>query len=141
MKGVRCKKCQCPNINGNQFADTCSYNSVNDTVRCECKLGYSGNRCDSCSVGYFGNPTERGGSCKKCNCNNNTVVNEPDWCNRKTGECKDCLFNTDGWNCERCRSGYFGNALTKSCKRIIISLNHSLLPHNLYLIDLINLLS
>ena len=105
--------------NGNQFAETCYYDDRIETVICQCELGYLGPRCDKCDSGYFGNPTEPGGSCIECNCNGNVDPNNPNRCDTKNGTCIDCLYNTYGDHCERCKPGYYGNAAEHNCRRII----------------------
>lgn len=35
------------------------------------RSGYTGERCAECAVNYWGNPTEVGGSCERCDCNGN----------------------------------------------------------------------
>ena len=50
-------------------------------------------------------------ACTKCDCNNNVDANAIGNCNRTTGECLRCVDSTDGFNCERCKSGFFGDAL------------------------------
>lgn len=49
--------------------------SVAGEVICHCKEGYSGEKCDQCAMGYFGNPTSVGGSCQQCNCHGNLDPN------------------------------------------------------------------
>lgn len=58
------------------------------------------------------------GRCQKCICNNNIEPTAAGNCNTTTGECLRCLYNTIGFSCEFCRPGFFGNALTRSCKGI-----------------------
>ena len=42
---------------------------------CQCRIGYSGNSCQECSVGYYRDPSDRSqgplGKCKQCDCNGN----------------------------------------------------------------------
>ena len=66
-----------------------------------------GNRCDKCATNYYGNPTEKGGSCKMCECNGNTDLNDP---SRSQFNVKNAA-TTDGEHCEKCLPGYYGDAL------------------------------
>ena len=114
--GIGCKPCNCPGINGNNFANSCSYNFLNKTFTCDCQEGYSGPRCDKCDNFYYGNPLEINKKCKKCNCNGNVDEKNPETCDKNTGKCLNCLYETDGYNCEKCKYGYYGNALKHDCK-------------------------
>jgi hypothetical protein len=38
-------------------------------------------------------------------------------CNTTSGECSNCGYNTTGYNCQWCASGFYGNALNRTCKR------------------------
>ena len=51
---VGCEPCQCPTAERN-FARTCSVSSSGEFV-CQCKLGYTGPKCDRCDYGYYGSP-------------------------------------------------------------------------------------
>lgn len=73
-----------------------------------------GKRCELCDDGYFGDPLGRNGPvrlCRLCQCNDNIDPNAVGNCNRLTGECLKCIYNTAGFYCDRCKDGYFGNAL------------------------------
>lgn len=69
-----------------------------------------------CADNYFGNPEIPGGSCRSCNCSNNIDVSRPGNCDIRTGECLQCLFNTEGFNCQICKAGYYGDAVNQECK-------------------------
>ncbi|KAJ8928497.1 hypothetical protein NQ314_018944, partial [Rhamnusium bicolor] len=103
-----CLPCGCPNGGACIQVDE-------DIIMCtECPVGYTGHRCDSCSDGYFGDPSGRFGSittCEICECNINIDPNAIGNCNTTTGECLKCIHNTGGANCEVCLAGYYGNAL------------------------------
>jgi hypothetical protein len=104
--GIKCKKCPCPGINGNNFAVSCALNNWNN-FKCECQEGYTGDRCDKCSPLYYGDPISIGGKCQKCQCNGNIDINDATSCDQTTGECKKCLNNTTGWNCNKCTKGFY----------------------------------
>ncbi|XP_067003262.1 laminin subunit gamma-1 [Anabrus simplex] len=103
-----CKLCPCPN-NG-----PCLQIEEDIIVCLECPVGYGGPRCDLCSDGYYGDPVGRAGPvrlCLPCDCNDNVDPNAVGNCNRTTGECLKCIYNTGGTHCERCVPGFYGDAL------------------------------
>ena len=79
------------------------------------QVGYTGNQCEVCDDGFFGNPLVPGGRCQPCFCNNNTNPSNIGNCDQLTGRCLACLFNTAGFSCERCKSGYYGDAIARNC--------------------------
>lgn len=121
--GVRipCQPCMCPGgpESNVQHADTCRLDRRNMEVYCVCQNGYRGRNCEQCVENYYGNPTEPDGQCEPCVCNNNIDVDVPGSCDANTGECLKCLYNTDGFSCEHCRDGYFGDATQQNCQRCI----------------------
>lgn len=93
---------------------------------CTCSVGYLGQLCDKCSSNYFGDPQSPGGVCTQCDCNGNIDTNDTNSCNKTTGMCLNCLHNTDGFSCERCADGYFGDATRQNCQGLVlIMLHHS----------------
>lgn len=97
-----CKRCPCPN-NG------ACMTMADDSVIClECPVGYFGQRCESCADGFYGDPTGIQGPvklCQACDCNGNVDPNAVGNCNRTTGECQKCIYNTAGAYCDQCRPG------------------------------------
>ncbi|CAL4069011.1 unnamed protein product [Meganyctiphanes norvegica] len=104
-----CQSCPCPN------GGAC-IQMPDDTVVClECPKGYAGPRCELCTDGFFGDPRGRAGKgpqpCQKCDCNSNVDLNAVANCNRTTGECLKCIYNTGGFYCDQCLPGFYGDAL------------------------------
>lgn len=78
---------------------------------------YLGKRCELCDDGFFGDPQGTNGqvrACRACNCNNNIDPNAVGNCDRDSGECLKCIYNTNGFFCDRCKEGYYGNALASN---------------------------
>ncbi|XP_072296549.1 laminin subunit alpha-4 [Eucyclogobius newberryi] len=112
-----CQPCACPlAVRSNSFAVHCDKGA--GSLRCKCQEGYAGHSCERCAPGYFGNPMVIGSSCKRCDCSGNSdpnlIFNE---CHNVTGYCQHCWGNTAGAHCERCASGFYGDAITaKNCR-------------------------
>ena len=49
------------------------------------------------------------GRCTTCECNGNVDPALGPVCNMTTGQCMNCLNNTEGYECELCRLRYFGD--------------------------------
>ena len=84
---------------------------------CVCKPNYVGDRCEACGPGYFGEPETPDGECQPCQCNGNIDTMDHNACNRVTGLCQLCLYNTTGDSCERCEPWFYGDAIeAKNCE-------------------------
>ncbi|TGZ57822.1 hypothetical protein CRM22_009869 [Opisthorchis felineus] len=114
QRGTPCKPCACPG-GGVNHATECRMGPLEEQI-CYCQVGYTGARCDECAMNYFGNPTELGGSCRPCQCSGNIALNEPGGCDPQTGRCLKCLHNSEGFNCDVCKLGYWGDATRQMCQ-------------------------
>uniref|UniRef100_A0A8B9DJ99 Laminin subunit gamma 2 n=1 Tax=Anser cygnoides TaxID=8845 RepID=A0A8B9DJ99_ANSCY len=100
-----CRACPCNNGQG------CSAVLGREEVVCDhCPPGAAGPNCEYCADGYFGDPAASR-PCQPCQCNGNVEPNAVGNCNRQTGECLKCIYNTAGFYCDRCKDGFFGNPL------------------------------
>uniref|UniRef100_A0AAR2M605 Laminin subunit gamma-1 n=1 Tax=Pygocentrus nattereri TaxID=42514 RepID=A0AAR2M605_PYGNA len=104
-----CKPCPCPS------GATCAIvPKTKDVVCTNCPAGTTGKRCELCDDGFFGDPLGTSGpvrACRACKCSDNIDPNAVGNCDRETGECLKCIYNTDGFFCDRCKEGFYGNAL------------------------------
>ncbi|XP_042095481.1 laminin subunit alpha-3 isoform X1 [Ovis aries] len=94
-----CRVCPCPH--SDSFATGCVVTGEN--VKCFCKPGYTGTRCERCAPGYFGNPQKFGGSCQPCNCNSNGQLGS---CDPLNGDCisQEPKDGGPGEECDDCDS-------------------------------------
>ena len=113
-----CAVCPCPQVedNGDFRAGKCYEldGHPESPICAECPTGRIGSRCELCEDGYFGDPEGLQGprrECRKCECSRNIDPSAIGNCDRLTGECLRCIDDTDGFNCEKCKSGFFGDAL------------------------------
>ncbi|KAM3721816.1 Laminin subunit [Dirofilaria immitis] len=121
----QCHPCACPTIE-NSHSTQCSLTQLvvgsaasygEDAYVCTaCELGYDGNKCEICADGYFGNPLTKNGTCELCNCNDNIDPMTIGNCDRETGKCLKCIYNTAGDHCEECKENHWGNSRDKSCR-------------------------
>ncbi|XP_028259612.1 laminin subunit alpha-3 isoform X2 [Parambassis ranga] len=72
----------------------------------------TGAATQKCSPGFYKEWTgPHRGQCVPCSCNR--LSNQ---CDAQTGNCVNCLFNSTGDRCERCKEGYYGNAANRTCR-------------------------
>ncbi|XP_018431604.1 PREDICTED: laminin subunit beta-2 [Nanorana parkeri] len=119
--GDHCRPCPCPEgpNSGRNFAVSCHQEPRSRQVICNCNQGYTGPRCDECAPGFYGNPFQAGGRCLPCQCNQNIDMTDTGSCDRRTGMCVKCLYNTEGRFCEQCRNGYYGDASRRNCRKCV----------------------
>uniref|UniRef100_A0AAQ4P864 Laminin, beta 1a n=1 Tax=Gasterosteus aculeatus aculeatus TaxID=481459 RepID=A0AAQ4P864_GASAC len=129
--GDHCRPCMCPDGPGSlrQFAGSCYVGDDTQQAVCVCNNGYRAagrlklkdvsSRCDECSPGYYGNPGDMGGQCQPCQCNSNIDMLDPESCDSRTGECLRCLYHSEGYACQSCKHGYYGNALLQDCRKCV----------------------
>nr|XP_033773068.1 laminin subunit gamma-2 [Geotrypetes seraphini] len=107
-----CQRCPCQDGFG------CSVNPSTKEIVCNtCPLGVSGVRCNLCANGYFGDPLGENGPvrpCQPCSCNNNIDPRASGNCDQLTGECLKCIYNTGGFYCDSCKTGFIGNPLASN---------------------------
>ena len=100
-----CKPCNCPP--GSRCISTLN----GDDYKCQpCPTGYTGDKCDQCDYGYFGQPL-LGIACQRCQCAPSIDIFVPGACDPITGQCR-CSNNTGGLKCDECLPDHWGNPLT-----------------------------
>ena len=80
----------------------------------KCPEGATGEQCNKCTEGYFGNP-KKNMPCQMCNCSGNINLNDPGNCHNESGKCLKCINNTTGDHCHKCLDGYYGDAVHGTC--------------------------
>ncbi|XP_028406846.1 laminin subunit beta-1-like [Dendronephthya gigantea] len=120
-------KCNC-----NGFADgfNCPLDSVTKRRECRCQGNTCGSHCQQCCPAYNQHPWQPSNgapwmwngtaSCEACNCHNHSdvCVYDQNVADRKLsldtegrysggGVCVDCKHNTDGINCEKCKTNFY----------------------------------
>ena len=96
-----CEECKC-NLEGTVYNTMCD----RSTGQCRCRQGVTGRTCDMCKPGHYSFP-----DCYPCECNGHA-----DQCDQNTGICQDCSDYTEGNQCERCITGYYGDATSTYCR-------------------------
>ncbi|KAL5250259.1 hypothetical protein ACHWQZ_G016108 [Mnemiopsis leidyi] len=131
-----CKQCQCPEAD-RSFSNTCEIQDGR-MVCTNCTRGHTGDRCDVCADGFYGEPSYDNPNqhCTECTCNGNIDPEAENNCNTITGQCLKCVGNTAGRYCEECARGYHGDAITaKNCTKCDCDPDGS---YNQYLCDIEN---
>ncbi|VDL67671.1 unnamed protein product [Nippostrongylus brasiliensis] len=87
-----------------------------------CERGYEGNKCEVCADGFFGNPLEKNGTCKECECSGNIDLMAIGNCDTEAGnyyknyECPDMKKDYRSIAFVKCKENHWGSALEHTCK-------------------------
>ncbi|CAB3408759.1 unnamed protein product [Caenorhabditis bovis] len=108
-----CTKCACPLID-NSFSDSCVAVDYGRGYVCNaCRPGYTGQYCETCVAGYFGDAQHVGGFCAPCDCHPDGSLHGA--CNPLTGQC-ECKPGVTGRDCSVCQERHaFINRVCTSC--------------------------
>lgn len=99
------------------FATACEISEDGYRVHCTCREGYTGEKCQACARGFYGQPAIEGQICQPCQCSGNIDPEEEGSCDSVTGECLKCRNNTSGTACDYCAPFFYGDAVTsKNCQ-------------------------
>eukprot|EP00118_Oscarella_pearsei_P018573 m.191017 g.191017 ORF g.191017 m.191017 type:complete len:2470 (+) comp39439_c2_seq19:33-7442(+) len=90
-----------------QIANFTGVSVLTSVENCSCFAGHTGLSCEECQSGYKrevvnGSVDDK---CIPCQCNGHSIQ-----CDVLTGVCSNCANNTEGNFCEKCQSGFYGNA-------------------------------
>ncbi|XP_062446944.1 laminin subunit gamma-3 [Rhea pennata] len=109
-----CVPCQCHgNVDPNAVG-----NCDPESGRClRCLHNTTGERCETCRQGFYGDALAPGpaGKCTPCECNAEGSAAGRDGCDAATGQCR-CLPHVAGRDCGRCQPGYHGLQPAVGCK-------------------------
>ncbi|CAH2312063.1 netrin-4-like [Pelobates cultripes] len=88
--------------------------------KCVCQHNTAGDHCERCAPLYNDHPWRPGdgktgapNACRRCRCHNHASSCRFDldvWLSsgrRTGGVCENCQHNTEGYRCQRCKSGYY----------------------------------
>uniref|UniRef100_A0A8C0BVD9 Laminin subunit alpha-2 n=1 Tax=Buteo japonicus TaxID=224669 RepID=A0A8C0BVD9_9AVES len=108
IPGGSCQPCQC---NDNlDFSIPGSCDSLSGACLI-CKPGTTGQYCERCADGYFGDALDAR-NCQPCHCHINGSVSEI--CDSRTGQCK-CKADVIGRRCDICKPETFGLQSSRGC--------------------------
>ncbi|XP_061234265.1 laminin subunit alpha-2 isoform X6 [Neopsephotus bourkii] len=108
VPGGSCQACRC---NGNlDFSVPGSCDSLSGACLI-CKPGTTGQYCERCADGYFGDALDEK-NCQPCHCHINGSFSEI--CDSWTGQCK-CKANVIGRRCDVCKPETFGLQSSGGC--------------------------
>jgi laminin gamma 1 len=107
-----CEKCFCnDNIDENAILNCDS----SDGTCLKCIYNTTGNNCEKCLNGYWGNAlTEE--KCYACDCNSLGTINGSLECDVLTGQCK-CKPNVIGNQCNQCEETYWNISSQNGCDK------------------------
>ncbi|KAJ7341923.1 hypothetical protein JRQ81_007908, partial [Phrynocephalus forsythii] len=106
--GGSCQPCQCNDNLDFSIPGSCDRLSGACLI---CKPGTTGQYCEKCADGYFGDALDVR-NCQPCHCNVNGSYSEI--CDSKTGQC-DCKPNVLGHRCDKCKPNYFWAPENRFC--------------------------
>ncbi|KAK0682552.1 LAMA2 protein, partial [Pygoscelis papua] len=108
IPGGSCQPCQC---NDNlDFSIPGSCDSLSGACLI-CKPGTTGQYCERCADGYFGDALDAR-NCQPCHCHINGSFSEI--CDSRTGQC-ECKANVIGRRCDICQPETFGLQSSRGC--------------------------
>ncbi|XP_072711933.1 laminin subunit alpha-2 [Ciconia boyciana] len=108
IPGGSCQPCQC---NDNlDFSIPGSCDSLSGACLI-CKPGTTGQYCERCADGYFGDALDAR-NCQPCHCHINGSFSEI--CDPRTGQC-ECKANVIGRRCDVCQPETFGLQSSRGC--------------------------
>uniref|UniRef100_A0A6Q2X7F4 Laminin, alpha 1 n=1 Tax=Esox lucius TaxID=8010 RepID=A0A6Q2X7F4_ESOLU len=109
LEGQQCAVCDC---NGNVDPEEPGHCDGNSGVCLKCHRNTSGDHCERCQDGYYGDAVTAK-SCRACGCHGNGSYSS--LCDLTTGECS-CKANVVGEKCNLCQVGFHGLLSGQGCR-------------------------